>query len=199
MSEINLPSLNQKCQCGCGMQTKIALKDRPDRGWIKGQPLRFINGHNRRHEKGEKCINWAGGVRENSGGYIEIFNPDYRPNYASSYVLEHILIAEKVLGKPLPLKAIVHHVDSAGMNNKNSNLVICEDNAYHLFIHQRTRAFRNSGHADWRKCQFCKKYDDPENLIIRKTSAYHRKCENQYQNKRYHASKIKNRQLEGDL
>jgi hypothetical protein len=36
------------CQCGCGEHTRIAPRNRPSRGWIKGQPLRFIKGHSRR-------------------------------------------------------------------------------------------------------------------------------------------------------
>lgn len=34
------------CECGCGQPTKLASKTAKNRGWIKGQPLRFINGHN---------------------------------------------------------------------------------------------------------------------------------------------------------
>lgn len=36
------------CECGCGEVTPIANRTRTVRGQIKGQPLRFINGHNRR-------------------------------------------------------------------------------------------------------------------------------------------------------
>lgn len=34
------------CECGCGQETKLASKTSSKRGWVKGQPLRFINGHN---------------------------------------------------------------------------------------------------------------------------------------------------------
>lgn len=34
------------CECGCGQETKLASKTAKSRGWVKGQPLRFINGHN---------------------------------------------------------------------------------------------------------------------------------------------------------
>lgn len=33
------------CKCGCGQKTQIAERNRPNRGWIKGQPKRFVNGH----------------------------------------------------------------------------------------------------------------------------------------------------------
>jgi len=35
------------CECGCGQLTKLATQNSTPRGWIKGQPLRFIFGHAR--------------------------------------------------------------------------------------------------------------------------------------------------------
>lgn len=34
------------CQCGCGQKTKLAKRTRYERGHVKGQPLRYVNGHN---------------------------------------------------------------------------------------------------------------------------------------------------------
>ena len=34
------------CACGCGQETKLASRSRKDRGIVKGQPLKFIYGHN---------------------------------------------------------------------------------------------------------------------------------------------------------
>ena len=36
------------CQCGCGQPAPIAPRNNKRRGWIKGQPIRFIWGHGRR-------------------------------------------------------------------------------------------------------------------------------------------------------
>lgn len=79
-------------------------------------------------------------------------------------VLRHVLIAERALGKPLPAGAHVHHVDGDRSNDRNDNLVICPDAAYHQLLHRRQRALDACGHADWRKCHICKQYDAPENL-----------------------------------
>lgn len=60
------------------------------------------------------------------------------------YKLEHIVIAERALGKPLPEGAVVHHVDRDGTNNNTKslwNLIVCPDQGYHLLLHARARAF----------------------------------------------------------
>lgn len=34
------------CHCGCGEKTKIAPQNRTNRGWVRGEPLKYIGGHN---------------------------------------------------------------------------------------------------------------------------------------------------------
>jgi hypothetical protein len=93
----------------------------------------------------------------------------------------HITIAESALGKPLPPKAEVHHVDEDKMNNDPSNLVICPDHGYHALLHLRTRALRESGNANNRCCVYCKQWDSLSNLTISKqNSAHHPKCHAEY-------------------
>lgn len=36
------------CECGCGGRTNLAPQTMTARGWVKGEPLRFVHGHNRR-------------------------------------------------------------------------------------------------------------------------------------------------------
>src|SRR3990167_9989532 len=54
----------------------------------------------------------------------------------------HILVAEKALGRPLPEGVEVHHHDENRQNNSNSNLVICQDVAYHRLLHVIMRVLR---------------------------------------------------------
>src|ERR1019366_2171103 len=44
--EVLPPTKPHICECGCGRATKIATKTNSRYGIIKGQPLRFVNGHN---------------------------------------------------------------------------------------------------------------------------------------------------------
>ena len=88
---------------------------------------------------------------------------------------DYQLRAERALEKPLPDGVIVHHFSE-------ENIVLCEDRAYHNLIHRRLRSLESCGHADWLKCEFCKKYDNPSNLLIYKRKdrdsfiAHHREC-----------------------
>jgi hypothetical protein len=81
-------------------------------------------------------------------------------------VLEHVLIAERALGRSLPKGVHVHHIDENRSNNAPSNLVICESQEYHQLLHRRAVALKLSGHAGWRKCYICQQYDDPARLRV---------------------------------
>ena len=170
------------CRCGCGEQT----------GSIRGKENQYLKGHHRRGvspPKGENHHLWKGG-HVDSRGYSRVLMPEHPRSGKSGYVLEHILTAEKALGKPLPEKAVVHHANGS---RNSGTIVICQDRAYHNLLHQRTRSLRACGHASWRKCCFCKQYDEPANLIFsgqNKGKIYHKKCENEYQRDAHRIKKL---------
>jgi len=174
------------CQCGCGGKARLAPYSCAQRGWIKGQSIHFIHGHNGR---GANHYNWKGG-KKLSYGYIYIWKPNHPKACSDGYVLEHILVTEKVLGKPLPKGAEIHHVNENRSDNRKENLVICQDRAYHFLLHRRTRALKACGHANWRKCNYCKKYDDPENLHINSNAIYHSGCVSEHQKNYMLAKKV---------
>ena len=93
----------------------------------------------------------------------------------------HVEIVEAALGHKLPKGAQVHHIDGNPRNNARTNLLVCPSAEYHKLLHKRGRALEASGHADWFKCNECKKWDAPENLYVYggyKPYAYHQICRN---------------------
>jgi hypothetical protein len=162
MSEIN----NGYCWCGCGQQSVINTENDSSKGWIKGQPRKYIKGHRKTTPK------------INDRGYRYVYEPNHKRANNTGYIREHILVAEKAVGKSLPIHSVIHHV---GDKLDNNNIVVCENQAYHDLIHQRERAYKACKHPTWRKCNYCKQWDDPNNLHIHSTSAAnHKACKAQY-------------------
>ena len=61
-------------------------------------------------------------------------------NRSFSKKYEHVAVAERALGKPLPLGAEIHHVNEDKSDNRPENLVICPNAKYHALLHMRMRA-----------------------------------------------------------
>jgi hypothetical protein len=57
----------------------------------------------------------------------------------------HVQIAAAALGRTLPRGAEVHHVNGDKWDNRHSNLVICQDRAYHALLHRNLRILRAGG------------------------------------------------------
>ena len=98
---------------------------------------------------------------------------------------EHVLVAVRVWGKSLPSGAVVHHIDGNPRNNEPSNLVICENMAYHTLLHYRQTAYRATGNPNARHCHRCKRWDVPENLRRDGNGSVHNACEAAYRRARY--------------
>ena len=128
-------------------------------------------------------------------GYVEIFfNGKHHRKNCRGRVMEHILVVESAMGKELKWPNRVHHINGDRSDNRNCNLVVCEDERYHRLLHTRAKSLKESGNVHNRKCKFCKQYDKIESLVSFLESTgrfayYHAKCMAGKARERYHAKK----------
>lgn len=87
--------------------------------------------------------------------YRRRHKPEHPRSDSKGSVYEHILIAERVLRRPLKKPELVHHVDGNGTNNVHTNLVICPDQSYHSFLHRRTESLGATGSPHNLYCNDC--------------------------------------------
>lgn len=82
------------------------------------------------------------------------------------YKRAHRLLAEKVLGRSLPHRVKIHHVNEIPWDNRPENLVICPNQSYHMLLHYRADALKATGNPNSKKCYICQEYDNEKNLNV---------------------------------
>lgn len=71
---------------------------------------------------------WKGGRNIEKSGYIRVYMGPYRQRF------EHLLVAEKALGRRLRKGEVVHHINGNKADNRPQNLLICSI-SYHRYLH----------------------------------------------------------------
>ena len=76
-----------------------------------------------RTEVGPANGNWRGGRTYHKKGYVMVLTPGHpRATTSSKYVFEHILVAEKLLGRYLLPDERIHHRNGVKDDNRPENL-----------------------------------------------------------------------------
>lgn len=105
----------------------------------------------------------------------------------------HRLIAEKALGKSIPNGVEVHHY---GDDKNDFSIVLCNNSCYHRLLHYRTTALKECGNANFKRCKYCREWDDPENLKYYRDDYWtHSDCVNRYYRERRAKLKLKRQRL----
>jgi hypothetical protein len=66
--------------------------------------------------------NWKGGRTYHKKGYVMLLHPSHPRASSNGYVLEHILVMEEILGRPLEADEYVHHINGVRSDNSPANL-----------------------------------------------------------------------------
>lgn len=173
------------CQCGCGERTAIAERNRYGRGQIKGEPLKYISGHNTPHKAKPKikiscaacgsvayrypshlqgeaayCSRKCARSKQpptRSGGGIDGYGY-MRISVDGRRMKEHRLVMERHLGRRLESSEMVHHINGDRVDNRIENLMLLEGQSQHIEEHARTRTYWARWHE---RCVECQTIDHP--------------------------------------
>jgi hypothetical protein len=85
----------------------------------------------------ENNPNWKGGITLTKNGYRGVWN-------GKSYDLEHRLVMEEILGRPLLDEEVVHHKDEDKLNNHPDNLEVMT-RSEHTTHHMKGNSYARKG------------------------------------------------------
>ena len=144
--------------------------------WTEEQRVTYLNGmrNKRRDYHGANNPKWRGGPQ---GGICQqcgqpftaplwqLENRKYCSHecYSNSKIIPiarncrtHLRVVERILNHRLPVTAVIHHFNSNRKDNSRGNLVVCQDQAYHILLHSRKRIYGLGGNPNTDKiCSKC--------------------------------------------
>ena len=69
-----------------------------------------------------------------SRGYVTVYAPEHPRASKRKYVLEHILVWEKIQGKPIPSGYVIHHLNGIRSDNRKQNLIALPNKKHSLVL-----------------------------------------------------------------
>lgn len=88
--------------------------------------------------RGKKSKAWKGGRFIAKNGYVMVYLPDHPRSYSNGYALEHVVIAEREIGRAILPTECVHHINHIKTDNRPANLEVITTRR-HKSIHMKER------------------------------------------------------------
>ena len=104
---------------------------------IRNSLDRTVPGEDRRSRQamsGSKNPAWKGGRIVDSDGYVLLHNPNHLDSNSQGYIREHRLVMEKLIGRRLLRREVVHHKNGKNDDNSPENLLLFSSNGIHLGV-----------------------------------------------------------------
>jgi hypothetical protein len=121
------------------------------------------------HKKifGKFNSNWKNGRYEDKRGYSFIRKPGHpRARVGGCYVLEHILVMEEHLKRPIQIGEAIHHLNGIPSDNRIENLMLFPNNVEHIKFHSKTENWKTKFKIDkdWLKKEYIDKNRTQQNI-----------------------------------
>jgi hypothetical protein len=119
------PNTRGLCQCGCGQRTPLAKITSREKGWIKGEPVRFVYTHQMRGTTNPK---YNGGLSHDGERTLVVCRDGSVTRYARAVMEAHI-------GRELLSDEHVHHINEDPGHDRIENLELLTP-AEHIARHR---------------------------------------------------------------
>lgn len=88
------------------------------------------------HYSGENHMSYVNGRYVTYQGYVKVKVPEHHRANKNGYVYEHILVAEKMVGRKIGIDEDVHHVNENRSDNRPENLEVLS-RSKHVLRHKK--------------------------------------------------------------
>lgn len=100
--------------------------------------VRIENGKRNKGRRKRSDYEFGGHEKRRGDGYIKVYSPDHPQCTADGYVMKHILVMERKIGRFMTKDECVHHINHVRDDNRIENLLLMTKSE-HASMHMKER------------------------------------------------------------